>query len=88
MLWLKKTGINFVGCNKLGPCLEKPCFPSVECHNVGNESFKCESCPNGFEGDGKSCSDIDEVTPSYWKYNMLGIDCPADLYWLAAWLSD
>jgi len=38
----------------------EPCFPSVECHNVGNGSFECESCPDGFEGDGRSCTDIDE----------------------------
>ena len=42
--------------------MEDPCFPSVECHNVGNGSFACESCPDGFKGDGKSCTDIDEVT--------------------------
>ena len=45
-----------------GPCMGDPCFPSVDCHNVGNGSFVCESCPDGFEGDGKSCTDIDEVT--------------------------
>ena len=39
-----------------------PCFPSVECHNIGNGTFECESCPDGFEGDGISCTDIDEVT--------------------------
>lgn len=42
------------------PCLGDPCFPSVDCHNVGNGSFVCESCPNGFEGDGKTCTDINE----------------------------
>ena len=38
-----------------------PCFPSVNCHNVGNGSFECESCPDGFEGDGQTCTDINEV---------------------------
>ncbi|XP_078366394.1 uncharacterized protein LOC144650562 [Oculina patagonica] len=42
------------------PCMGDPCFPSVECHNVGNGSFVCESCPDGFEGDGKTCTDINE----------------------------
>ena len=51
----------FVNSYKIGPCMGDSCFPSVECHNVGNGSFVCESCPDGFEGDGKSCTDIDEV---------------------------
>ena len=38
-----------------------PCFQSVECHNVGNGSFECESCPEGFVGDGQTCTDVNEV---------------------------
>ena len=38
-----------------------PCFPSVHCVNIGNGSFECGTCPDGFEGDGKSCGDINEV---------------------------
>ena len=38
-----------------------PCFHSVECHNIGNGSFECESCPEGFEGDGQTCTDVNEV---------------------------
>lgn len=38
-----------------------PCFHSVECHNVGNGSFECESCPEGFIGDGQTCTDVNEV---------------------------
>jgi len=72
--------------SKLGPCLEDPCFPSVKCRNVGNGSFQCESCPDGFKGDGKSCSDIDEVTLSYWKYSVLEIESPSEL--LAGTLTD
>ena len=39
----------------------KPCFPSVNCRNVGFGTFECDSCPKGYEGDGQSCTDIDEV---------------------------
>ena len=70
---LKKIVINFVGSDKLGPCMRDPCFPSVECRNVGNGSFKCESCPDGFEGDGKSCTDIDEVTLILKQYSVFSI---------------
>ena len=42
-----------------------PCFPSVNCQNVGNGSFECESCPDGFEGDGETCTDINEVLCKY-----------------------
>ena len=43
-----------------------PCFPSVNCHNLGNGTFECESCPDGFEGDGQTCTDINEVLHQYW----------------------
>ncbi|XP_068721591.1 uncharacterized protein [Montipora capricornis] len=42
------------------PCMGDPCFPSVHCVNIGNGSFECGTCPDGFEGDGKSCGDINE----------------------------
>jgi len=42
------------------PCMGDPCFPSVNCHNLGNGTFECESCPDGFEGDGQTCTDINE----------------------------
>lgn len=41
--------------------MKDPCFPSVDCVNIGNGSFECGPCPEGFQGDGKSCTDINEV---------------------------
>ena len=41
--------------------MRKPCFAGGNCHNVGNGSFECDSCPEGYEGDGETCTDIDEV---------------------------
>ncbi|KAK2566477.1 Cartilage oligomeric matrix protein [Acropora cervicornis] len=43
-----------------GPCMKGPCFPSVDCVNIGNGLFECGPCPEGFQGDGKSCIDINE----------------------------
>ncbi|XP_074618758.1 uncharacterized protein LOC141877629 isoform X2 [Acropora palmata] len=42
------------------PCMKGPCFPSVDCVNIGNGLFECGPCPEGFQGDGKSCIDINE----------------------------
>lgn len=55
--------------NISGPCMGDPCFTSVGCHNLGNDSFECESCPDGFEGDGIICTDINEVR---WKSSGFG----------------
>ena len=57
--------------------MRKPCFAGVNCHNVGNGSFECDSCPEGYEGDGETCTDIDEVmllTLSKCKQTILYID--------------
>ena len=45
----------------LGPCLSSPCFPGVTCRNLGYGNSQCGDCPPGYEGDGTSCVDIDEV---------------------------
>lgn len=42
----------------------------MSCLNVGVGSATCGPCPKGYEGDGRSCTDIDEVT----RGNFLGID--------------
>lgn len=61
---------------KSGPCMTAPCFHSVECHNVGNGSFECESCPEGFQGDGQTCTDVNEVlTTMNGKYGKLVSRC-------------
>ena len=44
-----------------GPCLRNPCFHGVSCYNVGNGQFECGTCPEGYEGDGEKCIDINEV---------------------------
>ena len=41
--------------------MKDPCFPSVDCVNIGNGLFECGHCPEGFQGDGKSCTDVNEV---------------------------
>lgn len=34
----------------------------MSCLNVGVGSATCGPCPKGYEGDGRNCSDIDEVS--------------------------
>ena len=46
----------------VGPCLSNgTCFPGVSCLNVGVGQSQCGPCPKGYEGDGRTCNDIDEV---------------------------
>ena len=43
------------------PCLgDNICFSKLGCFNIGGGGYGCE-CPTGFEGDGETCADIDEV---------------------------
>ncbi|CAH3017812.1 unnamed protein product [Porites evermanni] len=43
------------------PCLTNgTCFPGVSCLNVGVGQSQCGPCPKGYEGDGRTCNDIDE----------------------------
>ena len=37
------------------------CYSMEDCVNTGSGGFSCGLCPVGFEGDGVSCTDIDEV---------------------------
>ncbi|XP_022101030.1 uncharacterized protein PB18E9.04c-like [Acanthaster planci] len=43
-------------------CADDPCFIGVTCSDEAPPSFNstCGPCPVGFEGDGKSCQDVDE----------------------------
>ena len=46
------------------PCLlgdAGPCHSMDNCLNYGGGSHGCDPCPEGFEGDGVTCTDIDEV---------------------------
>lgn len=46
-----------------GPCLSKgTCFPGVSCLNVGVGHATCGPCPKGYDGDGITCDDINEVS--------------------------
>ena len=50
------------------PCIDggsADCFPSADCHNTGGGNFRCGSCPTGYEGDGVTCNDIDEVNNGF-----------------------
>ncbi|XP_034030211.1 von Willebrand factor D and EGF domain-containing protein [Thalassophryne amazonica] len=39
----------------LDECISQPCFPGSSCHNTLG-SFLCGSCPQGYSGDGKTCT--------------------------------
>ncbi|XP_038064096.1 uncharacterized protein LOC119734628 isoform X4 [Patiria miniata] len=43
-------------------CADNPCFMDVACTDEAPPSYNstCGPCPEGLEGDGKSCQDIDE----------------------------
>ncbi|XP_031575406.1 uncharacterized protein LOC116309020, partial [Actinia tenebrosa] len=45
-----------------GKCLQKPCFPFVECYETPDEGlgFRCGPCPPGFTGNGIRCEDVNE----------------------------
>ncbi|KAL6109603.1 vwde [Pungitius sinensis] len=36
-------------------CVSRPCFPGVGCNNTFG-SFTCGGCPQGYSGDGRTCS--------------------------------
>ncbi|XP_078573393.1 von Willebrand factor D and EGF domain-containing protein-like [Branchiostoma floridae x Branchiostoma japonicum] len=40
-------------------CGLQPCFPGVPCTNVA-DGFECGDCPDGYNGDGVDCADINE----------------------------
>ncbi|CAH1799045.1 unnamed protein product [Owenia fusiformis] len=46
------------------PCetVPGPCFTQSSCLNIEGGVYVCDDCPVGYEGDGKTCSDIDECT--------------------------
>jgi hypothetical protein len=43
-------------------CEPEPCFAGVECTDLAppDEGYICGPCPDGYEGDGETCSDIPE----------------------------
>ncbi|XP_071956897.1 uncharacterized protein [Antedon mediterranea] len=47
------------------PCmaLVSPCFPGAVCFNTDSAPYYgCRECPTGYEGDGMTCTNIDECT--------------------------
>ena len=55
------------------PCLVNgTCFTKDICFNLGAGSHKCGACPAGYDGDGITCTDIDEVK----KYHIYPIYIP------------
>ena len=51
------------------PCMSGgSCFSKDICYNLGSGNFRCGACPVGFEGDGISCTDIDEVRNKLGRY--------------------
>ncbi|XP_057207892.1 von Willebrand factor D and EGF domain-containing protein isoform X1 [Triplophysa rosa] len=39
-------------------CAESPCFSEVPCEPTPSGSFRCASCPRGYEGNGISCKAV------------------------------
>lgn len=58
------------------PCMAptSPCFSSELCHNLGNGNHECDTCPEGYMGNGVTCTDINEVKDKWQvKYLILAI---------------
>lgn len=45
----------------LDTCRKSPCYRGVTCTPYDDGTFVCGSCPEGMQGDGIKCIDIDEV---------------------------
>lgn len=56
------TADGAVEAEDVDSCETGPCFPGVECIDLAppDEGYACGPCPDGYEGDGESCSDIRE----------------------------
>lgn len=48
------------GIQPVSPCEPNPCHPGVKC-TESLEGTQCGPCPDGMEGDGTRCTDVDEV---------------------------
>ena len=46
-------------CELAVGCDSEPCFPGVECSEVFGVGFECGACPEGYEGTGIDCVDVD-----------------------------
>ncbi|KAM8887845.1 cartilage oligomeric matrix protein isoform 1-T1 [Synchiropus picturatus] len=66
IVFLKNTVMECEACGMGGmqprpSCVPNPCHPGVECMETP-EGIKCGACPEGMEGNGTHCTDIDECT--------------------------
>ncbi|XP_028855715.1 cartilage oligomeric matrix protein [Denticeps clupeoides] len=66
IIFLKNTVMECEACGMRNPeprpsCNPNPCHPGVACTETA-EAIKCGPCPDGMEGDGSQCEDIDECT--------------------------
>lgn len=64
--FLKNTVMECEACGMGGlrprpSCDPNPCHPGVQCKETA-DGFTCGSCPDGMEGDGTRCTDIDECS--------------------------
>ncbi|XP_064465970.1 von Willebrand factor D and EGF domain-containing protein-like isoform X2 [Ornithodoros turicata] len=52
-------GYRGVHCeNLIDPCTSNPCYPGVTCNPIGKYFF-CGPCPDGFEGNGTVCEELE-----------------------------
>ncbi|CAM9296544.1 unnamed protein product, partial [Lampetra planeri] len=66
IVFLKNTVMECEACGMGGlqprpSCVPNPCHPGVECMETPG-GIKCGSCPDGMEGNGTHCTDVDECT--------------------------
>ncbi|KAM4705152.1 von Willebrand factor D and EGF domain-containing protein [Rhinophrynus dorsalis] len=51
-------GLKGITCQEdVDECSSSPCFSGVSCNNTFG-SFMCGQCPQGYQGDGKTCAEI------------------------------
>lgn len=50
-------------------CDSSPCFRGVRCTDT-RDGFQCGPCPDGYTGNGITCSDVDEVTLSCTEWEL------------------
>uniref|UniRef100_A0AAQ6ABJ8 Cartilage oligomeric matrix protein n=1 Tax=Amphiprion ocellaris TaxID=80972 RepID=A0AAQ6ABJ8_AMPOC len=66
MVFLKNTVMECEACGMGGmqprsSCVPNPCHPGVKCMETP-QGIKCGACPDGMEGNGTHCIDVDECT--------------------------
>ncbi|XP_069009453.1 cartilage oligomeric matrix protein [Embiotoca jacksoni] len=66
IVFLKNTVMECEACGMGGmqprpSCVPNPCHPGVKCMETP-QGIKCGPCPDGMEGNGTHCTDVDECT--------------------------